>query len=59
MTENKRPKDFIKQFKGIFEKVITVPVNNEKEYIAPKKTRVILPMRWVSIQKKVKIIKKL
>ncbi len=37
MTENKRPKDFIKQFKGIFEKVITVPVNNEKEYIAPKK----------------------
>ena len=37
MTENKKPVDFIKQFKGIFEKVITVPVDNEKDFISPKK----------------------
>ena len=29
MTKNKDPNKFIKQFKGIFKKIITVPIENE------------------------------
>ena len=29
MTKNKDPDKFIKQFKGIFKKIITIPIENE------------------------------
>ena len=29
MTKNKDPNNFIKQFKGIFEKVVSIPIENE------------------------------
>ena len=29
MTKNKDPDRFIKQFKGIFKKIITIPIENE------------------------------
>ena len=29
MTKNKDPNKFIKQFKGIFRKIITIPIENE------------------------------
>ena len=30
MMKNKEPELFIKQFKGLFEKIITIPIENEK-----------------------------
>ena len=30
MTKNKNPNQFIKQFKGIFEKIFTISIKNEK-----------------------------
>ena len=30
MTKNKEPDLFIKQFKGIFKKIVTMPIENEK-----------------------------
>ena len=36
MTKNKDPNKFIKQFKGIFKKIITVPIENEKASLSNK-----------------------
>jgi folylpolyglutamate synthase/dihydropteroate synthase len=36
MTKNKDPDMFIKQFKGIFKKIITVPIENESASISNK-----------------------
>ena len=36
MMKNKDPSDFIKQFKGIFEKIYTVPISGEKNSMPPK-----------------------
>ena len=36
MIKNKKPELFIKKFKGIFEKVITVPIDREESSISPK-----------------------
>jgi len=36
MTKNKNPNEFIKQFKGIFKKVITVPIENETSSLSNK-----------------------
>ena len=35
MTINKNPSDFLGEFKGVFEKIITVPLNNNKNYVSP------------------------
>ena len=32
MTKNKEPDLFIKQFKGIFKKVVTMPIENEIQF---------------------------
>ena len=29
MTKNKEPDKFIKQFKGVFQKIVTMPIENE------------------------------
>ena len=36
MTKNKDPDKFLKQFNGIFEKIITVPIENETNSISSK-----------------------
>ncbi len=36
MMKNKEPSDFIKQFKGIFEKIYTIPILGEKGSMCPK-----------------------
>ena len=36
MTKNKEPNKFIKQFKGIFKKIITVPIENEEASLSNK-----------------------
>ena len=33
MTKNKEPNSFIKQFKGLFKKVVTMPIENEKNSV--------------------------
>ena len=34
MSKNKNPGSFIKNFKGIFEKVIAIPIENEKNSLS-------------------------
>ena len=34
MTKNKDPNRFIKQFKGIFKKIITIPIENESAFLS-------------------------
>ena len=36
MMKNKEPDLFIKQFKGIFRKIITIPIENEKNCMSAK-----------------------
>jgi dihydrofolate synthase/folylpolyglutamate synthase len=36
MMKNKDPSGFIKQFKGIFKKIYTIPIKGEKNSISPK-----------------------
>ena len=36
MMKNKDPSNFIKQFKGVFEKIYTVPIEGEKNSMSPK-----------------------
>ena len=36
MMKNKEPSNFIKQFKGVFEKVYTIPINGEKNSMSPE-----------------------
>ena len=37
MMKNKEPNLFIKQFKGVFKKIVTVPIENEKGSMSSKK----------------------
>ena len=41
MMKNKEPNLFIKQFKGIFKKVITIPIENEKNCVSASNLRAI------------------
>ena len=36
MTKNKNPDSFLKQFKGIFKKIITIPIENESSSVSNK-----------------------
>ena len=36
MMKNKNPSNFIKQFKGVFKKIYTVPIIGEKNSLSPK-----------------------
>ena len=36
MMKNKDPSNFIKQFKGVFKKVYTIPISGEKNSMSPK-----------------------
>ena len=41
MMKNKEPNLFIKQFKGVFKKIITIPIENEKNCMSAKDLRSI------------------
>ena len=41
MMKNKEPNSFIKQFKGIFKKIITIPIENEKNCVSAKELKAI------------------
>ena len=41
MMKNKEPDLFIKQFKGIFKKIITMPIESEKNSVSAKDLKVI------------------
>ena len=41
MMKNKEPNLFIKQFKGIFKKIITIPIENEKNCMSAKDLEII------------------
>ena len=36
MTKNKNPDSFIKEFKGLFKKIVTIPIENEQASVSNK-----------------------
>ena len=51
MMKNKEPNLFIKQFKGIFRKIITVPIENEKNCMSAKALEAIAKKNGFSADK--------
>ncbi len=51
MMKNKDPNLFIKQFKGIFKKIITVPIENEKNCTSAKDLKVIAKKNRFNVDK--------
>ena len=51
MMKNKEPDLFIKQFKGIFKKVITMPIKNEKNCMSAKDLKSIAKRNKLNVDK--------
>ena len=51
MMKNKEPDLFIKQFKGIFKKIITIPIENEKNCMSAKDLEVIAKKNQFNVDK--------
>ena len=51
MMKNKEPDLFIKQFKGVFKKIITIPIENEKGSMSSKKLSQIALKNELSVEK--------
>tara|TARA_X000000368_G_C22987970_1_gene693028 strand:+ start:62 stop:1324 length:1263 start_codon:yes stop_codon:yes gene_type:complete len=51
MMKNKEPDLFIKQFKGIFKKIITIPIENEKNCMSAKDLEVIAKKNQFNVTK--------
>jgi dihydrofolate synthase/folylpolyglutamate synthase len=51
MMKNKEPDLFIKQFKGIFEKIITMPIENEKNCMSAEDLKIIGKKNHFKIEK--------
>ena len=51
MMKNKEPDLFIKQFRGIFKKVITIPIENEKNCISSKDLKSIGKKNRLNVDK--------
>ena len=51
MMKNKEPDLFIKQFKGIFKKIITIPIENEKNCISAKDLKAIAKNNQFNVDK--------
>ena len=49
--ENKEPDLFIKQFKGIFRKIITMPIENEKNCMSAKDLETIAKKHKFNVDK--------
>jgi len=51
MMKNKEPDLFIKQFRGIFRKIITIPIENEKNCMSAKDLEVIAKKNQFNVEK--------
>ena len=51
MMKNKEPDLFIKQFKGIFKKIITMPIENEKNCMSAKDLETIAKKNQYNVNK--------
>ena len=51
MMKNKEPDLFIKHFKGIFKKIITIPIENEKNCISAKDLETLAKKHKFSVEK--------
>ena len=51
MMKNKEPDLFIKQFKGIFEKIITIPIENEQNCMSAKDLKAIAEKNYFNVNK--------
>ncbi len=51
MMKNKEHGQFIKQFKGIFKKIITIPIDNEKNSMSAKDLKVIAKKNGFNVDK--------
>ena len=51
MMKNKEPDLFIKQFKGIFKKIITIPIENEKNCMSAKDLETIAKKNQYNVDK--------
>ncbi len=51
MMKNKEPDLFIKQFKGIFKKIITIPIENEKNCMSAKDLEAIAKKNKFNVEK--------
>ena len=49
MMKNKEPDLFIKQFKGIFKKIITIPIDNEKNCMSAKDLKFIAEKNYFDV----------
>ena len=57
MTKNKDPDRFIKQFKGIFRKIITIPIENETAALSNQllfkiAKKIIITLKFLKVLKK-------
>jgi len=50
MMKNKEPDLFIKQFKGLFEKIITIPIENEKNCMPAKDLKSIAQKNYFNVE---------
>ena len=50
MMKNKEPDLFIKQFKGLFEKIITIPIENEKNCLPAKVLKSIAQKNYFNVE---------
>ena len=51
MMKNKEPGLFIKQFKGIFKKIITIPIENEQNCMSAKDLKAIAKKNQFNVDK--------
>ena len=51
MMKNKEPDLFIKQFKGIFKKIITIPIENEKNCMSAKDLKAVAKKNQFDVDK--------
>ena len=51
MMKNKEPDLFIKQFKGIFKKIITIPIENEQNCMSAKDLETIAKKNQLNVNK--------
>ena len=50
MMKNKEPDSFIKQFKGLYEKIITMPIENEKNCMPAKDLKSIAQKSYFKVE---------
>ena len=51
MQKNKFPKDFLKNFKGIFKKIVTVKIPNEKNACSAEELKSIAEKQKYNVEK--------